>query len=932
MTTDMTTDMTAEMDPRLALLADPADAVALQRMALLAVRAGNRAGALRLLFRAARLHRNQAILDRQIDDTLVPALNDAMARLHAGAVDEAAAILDPLASVLEPAGDFARILGTLRLVQGRDEDAARLGAVSGREDSGLAVALAAVKQRQADQFLGTVVLPVFNMADTIERALDSVLAAADYQRSRDPAARVHICVVDDASTDASLARALGWARAHPEQSVAVIACNRNGGAGPARNLGAASARGRYLWFLDADDLFLPAHLFLTARVLDAAPDAGFIRTGMLFDRIDATITPEWRDAAENSYPCNLCVRRDCHDFVGGFPEEAPFLPALAEDVAYSRALNSLFGGIKIAEKTVHYTMRENNALARQSAEMTGGPLSPERTRPNPRFLGMEFLTLRRIEALKAKRAAFERGRKHGQGGARLPFLPSVFPAGEPAVAAVIEQSKDRMQRGEPLRAFDLLRCAVALEPESLNAWFELGVAAHRLQRFALALRAFRMVARLQPEAPAARFNVGSLLFERGRYAEAFETLRDTLALQPAYPNALRLLGWAAQRLGRKVAAHGILARGLRLEPDNAGLNALFAEVALEVGNSGEAARHARQSLILAPDLFEGQVALAGALDAHHASDARNDALRWWERAIRCNPGRADAFTGRTVNLLTRALGAPPAPRPAGPAGRRLASTLFGRHGRFGNQLLQYGVLRLYAAHHDLTLEVPAWPGRHLYGLDDPLPGTPLPPVPEAEGEGAIVAALEGKEAPVLADRDVTGYFCGDTGFLSARRDAFRALFTPGPRLRPHADGIAARLRARGGTVVALHLRRGDFGWGRFWIAPEAWYLRWLEEVWPGLDRPVLYVATDDPACLTAFAPYRPLCARDLAEPIRGAEFFTDFHALCVADIVAISNSSFSFTASMLNRTAMGFPTGFHRPDRDRQALVPYDPWNSPVLL
>ena len=917
------------MTPRSALLADPADAVALQRMALLAARAGDRAGALRLLLRAAWLHRDQAVLERQIDEILRPALNDAMVRLHAGAGEEAAAILDPLADILEPTGDFARVLGTLRLVQGRDEEAARLGAASGREDSGLAIALAAVETRRTSAVVGTVVLPVFNMADTIERALDSVLAAADHQRSRDPAARIHICVVDDASTDDSLARALGWARAHPEQSVAVIASNRNLGAGPARNLGAASAQGRYLWFLDADDVFLPSHLFLTTRVLDAAPDAGFVRTGMLFDQIDATITPDWRDAAENSYPCNLCVRRDCHDFVGGFPEEAPFLPALAEDVAYARALSSLFGGVKITEKTVHYTMRENNALARQRAEMTGGPLSPERTRPNPRFLGMEILTLRRIEALKAKRAAVERGQTDGlTGGKSLPFRPAVVQAREPAVAAVIDRSKDWMQRGEPHRAVDLLCRAVALEPGALTAWFELGVAAHRLQRGALALRAFCMVARLQPQAPAARFNVASLLFESGRYAEAFETLRNTLALQPAYPNALRLLGWAAQRLGRKPMAHDVLQRGVRLEPGNAGLNALFAEVALEIGNAGEAARHARRSLVLTPDLYEAQVALAGALDVRDAPGRHDEALQWWGRAIRCNPGRADAFTGRTVTLLARTLGAPPASRPAGQDGQRLTSTLFGRHGRFGNQLLQYGVLRLYADLHGLTLEVPMWPGRHLYGLDDPLPGTPLPPVPEAEAEDAIVAALEGKEAPVLANRDVTGYFCGNTGFLSARRDAFRAFFTPGPRLRPLTDTIASRLQARGGTVVALHLRRGDFGWGRFWIAPEAWYLRWLEEVWPGLDRPVLYVATDDPACLSAFAPYRPLCARDLAEPIAGAEFLTDFHALCVADFVAISNSSFSFTASMLNRTARAFC----RPDRERQALVPYDPWNSAVLL
>ncbi len=352
-------------------------------------------------------------------------------------------------------------------------------------------------------------------------------------------------------------------------------------------------------------------------------------------------------------------------------------------------------------------------------------------------------------------------------------------------------------------------------------------------------------------------------------------------------------------------------------------------MALYLGHATAAAEHAQRALALAPELFDGHTALAGALEALDQPDA---ALPGWERAICGNPGRAEGFTGRAVNLLTRWCGPPPVSAPRAETGRRLASTLLGRHGRFGNQLLQYGVLRLYAARHGLTLEAPSWPGRHLYGLDDPLPGPALPRLPEREVEASVLAALggaglSGAEGAVLADRDVTAYFCGDTSVLAPHREAFRGFFTPGPHIRPWADALTTRLRS-GRTVVALHIRRGDFGWGPFWMAPESWYLRWLEAVWPGLDRPVLYVATDDPRCLSAFAAYQPLSARDLAEPIPGAEFLTDFHVLCEADLVAVSNSSFSFVATMLNQRARSVV----RPDKARQALVPYDPWSSPVLL
>jgi tetratricopeptide (TPR) repeat protein len=913
----MTDDPGSGKTHRRTLAEDPAEPLSWQRLALEAYQAGGRRQALSLFVRAARLHGDGAVLERQIERVITPALNQAITLMQNGRVDEAAAVIEPLAEVIAPRGDFAHVLGVLRLVQGRDDEAARFHAASRMEGSGLGVALAGIARHRADyDFIGTVVIPVYRMEDTIERALDSVLAAVRYHRtaSGDAGAKVHVCVVDDASPDDTVSRALRWARAHPEQSVAVIANNRNRGAGRTRNAGAAAALGRYLWFLDADDYYLERHLFLTIRTLDAAPDAGFVRTCMVFDAIDAEITEDWRQASENCYPGNLCVRRDCHDRIGGFPEEAPFHPAVADDVAYSRALHSRFGGLKLSEKTVHYTMRPGNALERQQAEMTGGPLSAERERPDSRFVAIELLTQRRLYALAAD------------------ALPS--PPAPPTDATVwLEKGRELIHGQQPEPALAVLVRAAALDPANATVWFELGLAANGLKRDALALRGFQAVASLHLDAGAARFNLASLRFEQGALDPAARHLREALALRPEHAGSLFLLGRIERRRGQAGVAHRILRRAAQVEPELGEIRAERAEAALALGHAAEAMEHAQRALSLAPALFDGHTALAGALEALGRPDA---ALPVWERAIRCNPGRGEAFTRRAVTLLTRRFGPPPVPAPRAEAGRRLASTSLGWLGRFGNQLLQYGVLRLYAARHGLTLEVPPWPGRHLYGLNDPLPGPALPRLPEREVEAHIMTSLSGPEGSVegsaggevLADRDVSAYFCGDTGFLAPHRDTFRGFFTPGPQIRPWTDALTARLHEAGHTVVALHIRRGDFGWGPFWTAPESWYLQWLDAIWPGLDQPVLYVATDDPRCLSAFAAYRPLAARDLAEPIPGAEFLTDFHVLCEADLVAVSNSSFSFVATMLNRRARSVV----RPDKARQALIPYSPWSSPVLL
>lgn len=921
---------------RRVLAIDPADAVAWQHAAHAARTAGDGLRAIGLFVRAARLHGDHEALGRQIGEPLGRAAGRALARLQDGAADEAAALLEPLACLMPPQGDLARALGIVRLVQGRDAEAERLHAAAGFEDCGLGVALRGIARHKVDtDCLGTVVIPAHRMEDTIGRALDSVAAAARFYREtvRDPRAQVHVCVVDDASPDETASRVLRWAREHPEQSVALIANNRNQGAGRSRNIGAAAGLGRYLWFLDADDYFFERHFVLTATVLDHTPNAGFVRTGMHFDTIDEEITPAWREASELSYPCNLCVRRVCHDMIGGFPEEAPFHPAVADDVAYGRALHSMFGGIRIAEKTVHYTMRADNALARQRQTMTSGAKPGEAAPPDSRFVAIEILTQRRLHALKAKRSALLRdGGWNGppfltaQGwlGGPPPTSPTL-PADAPRAIDLVALGKDAIQAGQLDRATAALTRAAAEDPGRTEAWFELGLLAHRLQRNRLALTAFRAVACLHPGAAAAWCNLGSLLFDTDAHAQAVLRLRRALALQPGHPNAQWLLGRANRRLGHTEQARRELGRALRLDPMPSDLNVDCAEATLALGDGVTAVEHARRALRFSPALYGGHAALAGALESLGLPD---EALTAWERAIRCNPGFGEAFTRRALSLLTRRWGQPPVPAPAGGPGRRLASTVLGLNGRFGNQLLQYGALRLYAARHGLTLEVPPWLGRHLYDHADPLPGPALPRVAEADGEAALTASLRGEHSAVLADRDVSGYFCGDTTPLAPFREEFRALFTPGRNLQPYADAVLGRLRDAGRTVVALHLRRGDFGWGRFWIAPASWYRHWLETVWSTLDHPLLFIATDDPAQLREFAAYRPVTGCDLAEPIAGAEFFTDFHVLCHADRVAISNSSFSFVATMLNRNA----DGFHRPDPTRRALVPYDPWASPVLI
>lgn len=110
----------------------------------------------------------------------------------------------------------------------------------------------------------TVVIPTYNRAKLITRALDSV------RNQRTPPAR--IIVIDDASSDGTPDVVLKWAT-ESEVPVTVDVLLGNGGAAVARNRGIELATTQYVAFLDSDDEHLPDTLERLVLPLKAIPDA-----------------------------------------------------------------------------------------------------------------------------------------------------------------------------------------------------------------------------------------------------------------------------------------------------------------------------------------------------------------------------------------------------------------------------------------------------------------------------------------------------------------------------------------------------------------------------------------------------------------------------------------------------------------------------------
>ncbi|PKO55752.1 MAG: family 2 glycosyl transferase [Betaproteobacteria bacterium HGW-Betaproteobacteria-21] len=113
--------------------------------------------------------------------------------------------------------------------------------------------------------LVSVIMPAYNVRRFIGEAIQSVLAQ-NY-----PA--IEIIVVDDGSSDDGA----DYVETHfPEVR---LFRKENGGAATARNIGLREARGSYIAFLDADDVWLPGKIAAQMSYFEAHPEVSMLCTG-----------------------------------------------------------------------------------------------------------------------------------------------------------------------------------------------------------------------------------------------------------------------------------------------------------------------------------------------------------------------------------------------------------------------------------------------------------------------------------------------------------------------------------------------------------------------------------------------------------------------------------------------------------------------------
>jgi glycosyltransferase involved in cell wall biosynthesis len=171
---------------------------------------------------------------------------------------------------------------------------------------------------QTEKPLVSVLMTTYNREKYLAQAVESVLAST-YEN-------FELIIVDDQSKDRSLAIASEYAEKDPR--VKAVLNEKNLGDYPNRNKAASLASGKYLKYVDADDLIYPTGLQVLVNGMEQFPEAGFGLGSLPQDKFRIfpfMLTPE--DAYKRHYfkeqlfhkaPLSAIIRKDVFNSVGGF--------------------------------------------------------------------------------------------------------------------------------------------------------------------------------------------------------------------------------------------------------------------------------------------------------------------------------------------------------------------------------------------------------------------------------------------------------------------------------------------------------------------------------------------------------------------------------------------------------------------------------------
>jgi tetratricopeptide (TPR) repeat protein len=122
--------------------------------------------------------------------------------------------------------------------------------------------------------------------------------------------------------------------------------------------------------------------------------------------------------------------------------------------------------------------------------------------------------------------------------------------------------------GQYEEAASYLEQAVEVSPAHVDAWYNLALAYHRLDRLTAAQDILKRLVTSFPAEPAYHYSLGAVLRDAENYEDALEQFRKALENDPGYAQAQYALAMTYENLGRYEEARREWERYLDMDPDS----------------------------------------------------------------------------------------------------------------------------------------------------------------------------------------------------------------------------------------------------------------------------------------------------------------------------------------------------------------------------
>ena len=189
--------------------------------------------------------------------------------------------------------------------------------------------------------------------------------------------------------------------------------------------------------------------------------------------------------------------------------------------------------------------------------------------------------------------------------------------------------------------------AIDLNPNYLQALYNLGLILKKKQRFTDAASFFERVIKLKPDFVNGYYSLGLTLIDLGELNNALINLKKVIDLKPQYPQAFFNLGIVLRKLGNKIEALKNFQQSINLKPDYTRAYNLIGVTLAELGRYDEALEYFQLAINLNSNYAEVYNNLGNILKE---LGRFQESYHYFQKAIDLKPDYADAY-----NNLGRAL-------------------------------------------------------------------------------------------------------------------------------------------------------------------------------------------------------------------------------------------------------------------------------------